>query len=98
MGYISMLSLLNQAEIVITDSGGLQKEAYFCKKKCITIRAETEWVELIESGANILSNHKTLFETFNHTINNNCDFSTNYYGNGNAGQLIVNSILDFFNN
>ena len=40
--------LLEKAEFIITDSGGLQKEAFFAKKKCITLREETEWTELLE--------------------------------------------------
>ncbi len=96
MGYVSMLSLLNHAEIVITDSGGLQKEAYFCKKKCIIIRDETEWVELIDSGVHILSDHQKLHEVLDETMKKKCDFSLNHYGKGNAGELIINSILDFF--
>ena len=95
IGYTSMLSLLNNAESVITDSGGLQKEAYFCKKKCIIVREETEWVELIDSGVNILSDHKRIYESFDKIVAEECDFSKNHYGNGNAGELIINSILDF---
>ena len=86
---------MKNAEIVITDSGGLQKEAYFCKKKCIIVREETEWVELIDSGVYILSNHKRIYEAFDKIVAEECDFSKNHYGNGNAGQLIINSILDF---
>ena len=50
-----MLSLLNSAEMVITDSGGLQKEAFYAEKKCITFREETEWTELIDINVNWLS-------------------------------------------
>ncbi len=47
-----MLMLMNHCRMVITDSGGLQKEAFFLKKFCITLREETEWVELVDLGVN----------------------------------------------
>ena len=53
--YIDMIKLIKSSSLIITDSGGLQKEAYFFKKKCVTIREQTEWVELIDAGANVLS-------------------------------------------
>ena len=54
VGYLEMLWAIQQCAIVITDSGGLQKEAYFLGKHCITLRNETEWVELVNIGANAL--------------------------------------------
>jgi UDP-GlcNAc3NAcA epimerase len=54
VGYFDMLELLKHCKLVLTDSGGLQKEAYFFDKYCITLRDETEWVELIKNGFNTL--------------------------------------------
>jgi len=54
VGYLEMLWAIQHCSIVITDSGGLQKEAYFLGKHCITLRNETEWVELVDIGANAL--------------------------------------------
>src|SRR5574344_1919859 len=54
VGYLEMVWLIDNCDFVMTDSGGLQKEAYFFEKQCITLRDETEWVELVECGANIL--------------------------------------------
>ncbi|MBA1321428.1 non-hydrolyzing UDP-N-acetylglucosamine 2-epimerase [Pseudomonas plecoglossicida] len=54
VGYLQMLWLLQQCGLVLTDSGGLQKEAYFLGKGCVTLREQTEWVELVECGANVL--------------------------------------------
>jgi UDP-GlcNAc3NAcA epimerase len=55
VGYFDIIELLKHCNLVITDSGGMQKEAYFFNKYCITIRNETEWIELVENGYNFLS-------------------------------------------
>ena len=96
LGYISMLSLLNQCEMVITDSGGLQKESYFARKKCITVREQTEWVELINQGTNVLCKPEDLRKAYNKIINEECDFSNSFYGDGYASNSIIQSIEDFF--
>lgn len=54
-GYFEMLWLLERAALVLTDSGGLQKEAFFFEKPCVTMRDQTEWVELVDMGVNTLS-------------------------------------------
>ncbi|MCB5363228.1 UDP-N-acetylglucosamine 2-epimerase (non-hydrolyzing) [Pusillimonas sp. CC-YST705] len=54
VGYLEMIWLLEKAELVMTDSGGVQKEAFFFGKSCVTLRDQTEWVELVEVGANTL--------------------------------------------
>ena len=96
VGYLSMLSLLNSAEMVITDSGGLQKEAFFAEKKCITVRDETEWTELIDIDVNRLSAPSELNGIFEGMRANECDFSKKLYGNGNAGKIIVDSMVEYF--
>ncbi|WP_035588018.1 non-hydrolyzing UDP-N-acetylglucosamine 2-epimerase [Hippea jasoniae] len=104
IGYLEMIWLLDNCELVITDSGGLQKEAYFFKKPCITLRDETEWVELVEIGANVLvgadkdkivkvvNDSDRYFEKFYSQLSLNT--FTNIYGDGKAGKLICNYIQD----
>ena len=65
VGYLEMVWLLKNCKMVMTDSGGLQKEAYFFGKYCVTMRNETEWVELVENGFNLLagSDHDRILQS-----------------------------------
>ncbi len=97
--YLSMLGHLESCFFLITDSGGLQKEAFFFGKKCITVRDETEWVELIECGANrvVGTNKEDILNAIDWGMQPfEVDSMSRPYGNGNAAELIVNQILETF--
>lgn len=91
VGYLEMLYLLKRTKLVMTDSGGLQKEAYFYKKYCITLRNETEWTELTELGYNFLSgsNSQKIFELYKRLSIKKPAFIANLYGNGKASEKIA---------
>jgi UDP-N-acetylglucosamine 2-epimerase len=54
LGYLDLAALASQARVIVTDSGGLQKEAYWYGVPCVTLRPSTEWVDTVETGANVL--------------------------------------------
>jgi UDP-GlcNAc3NAcA epimerase len=93
VGYFDMLELLKKCNLVITDSGGLQKEAFFNKKHSIIAREETEWVELVQNGfAKIIgSNSEKMLAEFQNFNQKKSDFSLPLYGE-NVGEKIYRSI------
>ena len=93
VGYLEMLWLIQNCNLVITDSGGLQKEAYFFEKCCLTTRTETEWQELIEGGNNILVGYDTnkIMSEFN--TQRKFISAGRLYGKGNSAELILNEII-----
>jgi len=97
VGYFEMIWMLSNCELVITDSGGLQKEAFFFKKPCITVRDQTEWVELLESKVNFLTGHHTdrIIETYELIQNTQINFDLNLYGIGKTGESIVKELSSF---
>lgn len=97
VGYFDMIELLKHCRYVMTDSGGLQKEAFFFKKYCLTMRDQTEWVELIEHGFNTLvgADKKLILQKVNSLQTENLDFDVDLYGGGKAGDNIVNLLRSF---
>ena len=95
VGYFDMIMLLKSCEMVITDSGGVQKEAFFFAKHCITLREQTEWVELVENGFNLLvgSDIDKLRDAFDFFRTKKSDFSINLYGNGKAAEMAAAEIF-----
>jgi UDP-GlcNAc3NAcA epimerase len=90
-----MLYLLERCRAVLTDSGGLQKEAFFLQKPCLTLRDNTEWTELIELSVNFLvgSDHEKIMRTFQKILTQKFDFTAQPYGDGKAGEKIAAEIL-----
>lgn len=98
MGYFEMIACLKKCRLVMTDSGGLQKEAYFFGKNCVTLRDQTEWVELVDGGYNILAraDRADILGKFDLMKNRDNTFTTNLYGGGEAGKTIHREILKCF--
>ena len=95
VGYLEMVYLLKHCSIVMTDSGGLQKEAYFFDKKCITLRDETEWVELVDYGVNVLagSDRQIILNSFQELLSKEVSFKERLYGDGTSGKTVIDTIL-----
>ena len=94
VSYLEMILLLKNCSKVLTDSGGLQKEAYFMKKPCITLRDETEWIETLNGNWNfVVGTDKNLI--LEKISVNTFDEQGEYYGDGKAGEKIVNALLNY---
>lgn len=96
VGYLEMVWLEINCKIIATDSGGVQKEAYFHQKSCVTLRDETEWKELVEKGFNSLAgaNSKLITKLIDIASNNkfqNIEF--NIYGGGDASRKVVEELI-----
>lgn len=96
VGYLEMIWLISHSDMIITDSGGLQKEAYFFEKICLTMRNETEWVELVESGNNVLvgTNKDSILKAYNKglTFQPQDKF---IYGDGESSKKIIEAIINY---
>lgn len=97
VGYFDMVELLKNASLVMTDSGGLQKEAFFFSQPCITLRDQTEWVELIDNGVNVLAgaSEKEIVEQVEKMRNIKVDNTLNLYGGGKASANIADELLNW---
>ena len=87
LGYLDILKALQCCDHVITDSGGLQKEAYWAKKLCTTLRSETEWTETLEGGWNVLA---SVDSDLNQLVGRAVESEWRpLYGDADAGERIV---------
>jgi UDP-GlcNAc3NAcA epimerase len=95
LGYFDMIFLLMNSKCVLTDSGGLQKEAYLLKKKCITLRDETEWKETVKSGWNSLAgtDPRKIIKAFNAAVEKN--EHPDFYGKGRSASQMVEIMEKF---
>ena len=97
VGYFDMINLERQAAVVATDSGGVQKEAYFYAVPCVTLRDETEWVELVEAGWNQLvpaCESQTIADAIRGSVGRRGQ-SGALYGDGHAAEKIVSSLQSY---
>lgn len=96
VGYLDMVTLERNASVIATDSGGVQKEAYFHKVPCVTLRNETEWVELVDAGWNRLcavQNSAVIAEAIYRCVGSK-GRNVSLYGQGLAARLIVECLLE----
>ena len=96
VSFLEMTRLEQQAKLIITDSGGVQKEAFFFKKPCIILRAETEWVEILTSGAALLcdADKNRILDTYQHFMTSPLILFDTIYGDGKAAEQILNILID----
>lgn len=98
-GYLQMVQLEQHAGLIATDSGGVQKEAYFYRVPCVTLRDETEWTETVSSGWNHLVKPNTseaIYQAVKAALGQSGQ-EIELYGDGNAAHKIVRAIKSYFN-
>lgn len=96
LGYLEMLALLKSAQVVLTDSGGLQKEAFILGTPCVILRDETEWTEAVDSGGNVLAgvDERAILRAVSQLTARagTEDLARRLYGNGQAAARIVDAV------
>ena len=95
-GFLDIISLEKNARLIITDSGGLQKEAFFFQKPCVVLREQTEWIEIVENGNALIAGANELkIISSVETLIKRTDFTyPNLYGDGNASNFICKKIME----
>ncbi len=96
LGFLDIISLEKNARLIITDSGGLQKEAFFFQKPCVILREQTEWIEIVENGNALIAGANELkIISSVETLMKRTDFTyPNLYGDGNAANFICKKITE----
>jgi UDP-GlcNAc3NAcA epimerase len=99
LGYLDMVMLEKNARLIVTDSGGIQKEAFFHMVPCVTLRDETEWVELIDAGVNILvgADKSRIIQGIIRMMEKEIDSSPAVYGRGDAAEKMVEILTTWCN-
>lgn len=100
VGYLQMVLLEASCSLVLTDSGGVQKEAYFYEKPCVVLRAETEWTELVASGAAALADasEERIVQLADLMLKTGFSAPSGFYGDGRAAEFIAKKIAGNFRN
>ena len=95
VSFLEMIALERHAQLVMTDSGGVQKEAYFFKKPCIILRHETEWVEIVQTGNAILAdaNEGRIMQAWTHFKDNPPTMFPEIFGDGHAAEFMLDQML-----
>lgn len=96
VSFLEMIQLEKHARLVLTDSGGVQKESYFYKKPCVILRSETEWVEIVETGAAILADadYNKILEASHHYLRHPPVDFPEIFGDGHAAEFILKKMLE----
>ena len=94
--FLDMIVLERHAQMVVTDSGGVQKEAFFFQKPCLILRTETEWKEIVECGAAVITDadEGRIIEAFNNFVDNPPHKFPQIFGDGNAAAFICKEMLE----
>lgn len=94
--FFEIIRLEKNAAIVMTDSGGVQKEAFFYGTPCVILRPETEWVEIIEAGAGIIADadYERIMAAYEQLVNKPVQFPA-LFGDGHASEKIISEIINY---
>jgi UDP-GlcNAc3NAcA epimerase len=95
--FFEIIRLEKNARVVMTDSGGVQKEAFFFRTPCVILRPETEWVEIIEAGAGVIAdaNYQDIMDAYRLLAGKQLTFPP-LFGDGHASEKILTEILEFY--
>ncbi len=95
-GFLDIIALEKNSKMIITDSGGLQKESFFFKKPCVILRDQTEWIEIVENGNALLAgaNYEKIISAFNELFETTNYSYPSFYGNADAASFICQKILE----
>lgn len=96
VSFFDIIELEKNARLVMTDSGGVQKEAFFFETPCVILRPETEWVEIVEHGAGILADadYDKIMSSAKSLLGSDVKFPP-LFGDGNASKLILNEVVNY---